>query len=215
MGAQWLQRVVIRGYTTLLYKGRGLGKRRPTIARYWWPLTTIENKFPDPLHEAWLRAGEQAGYSRTTDYNGAQNEGLGTLQSTIRNGKRCSAAVAYLYPAMKRKNLTVITKKLVHKLVLKGNKAVGVEYSDGNGGSLTTAHAEGEVIVSGGVINSPQLLMLSGIGNGDHLREHGIDAIIDLKGVGQNLQDHLSVGVEYERIGDGPFVGTLSAGTAL
>ena len=110
---------------------------------------------------------------------------------------------------MKRKNLTVITKKLVHKLVMKGNKAVGVEYSDGNGGSLTTAHAEGEVIVSGGVINSPQLLMLSGIGNGDHLREHGIDTTIDLKGVGQNLQDHLSVGVEYERIGDGPFVGTL------
>ena len=173
------------------------------------PLTTIENKFPDPLHEAWLKAGEQAGYTRTPDYNGAQNEGLGTLQSTIRNGKRCSAAVAYLYPAMKRPNLTVITKKLVHKVVLEGNKAVGVEYSAVNGGPLTSVRAEREVIVSGGVINSPQLLMLSGIGNADHLQEHGIDAAIDLKGVGQNLQDHLSVGVEYERIGDGPFVGTL------
>ena len=97
----------------------------------------------------------------------------------------------------------------MHKVVLEGNKAVGVEYSAVNGGPLTSVCAEREVIVSGGVINSPQLLMLSGIGNADHLREHGIDAAIDLKGVGQNLQDHLSVGVEYERIGDGPFVGTL------
>ncbi len=173
------------------------------------PLTTIENKYPDPLLEAWLQAGEAAGYSRTADYNGVQNEGLGTLQSTIRNGKRCSAAVAYLRPAMKRPNLTVLTEKLVHKVVLEGNKAIGVEYSPDGGGPLSTVRAEREVIVSGGVINSPQLLMLSGIGPADHLKEHGIDASIDLQGVGQNLQDHLSVGVEYERIGDGPFVGTL------
>ncbi|MAM68343.1 MAG: dehydrogenase, partial [Rhodospirillaceae bacterium] len=152
---------------------------------------------------------EAAGYSRTADYNGVQNEGLGTLQSTIRNGKRCSAAVAYLRPAMKRPNLTVLTKKLVHKVVLEGNKAVGVEYSPDGGGPLITVSAEREVIVSGGVINSPQLLMLSGIGPADHLKEHGIGASIDLQGVGQNLQDHLSVGVEYERIGDGPFVDTL------
>jgi len=172
------------------------------------PLTTIENKYPDPLHEAWLEAGEAVGYPRTSDYNGEQNEGLGTLQSTIRNGRRCSAAVAYLRPAMQRSNLTVITKTLVHRVVLEGARAVGVEYSSG-GGTMTTVHADREVIISGGVINSPQLLMLSGLGNGDHLKEHDIDAVIDLKGVGQNLQDHLSVGVEYERIGDGPFVGTL------
>ena len=172
------------------------------------PLTTIENKYPDPLHEAWLEAGEAVGYPRTSDYNGEQNEGLGTLQSTIRNGRRCSAAVAYLRPAMQRSNLTVITKALVHRVVLEGTRAVGVEYSSG-GGTMTTVHADREVIISGGVINSPQLLMLSGLGNGDHLKEHGIDAAVDLKGVGQNLQDHLSVGVEYERIGDGPFVGTL------
>ncbi|MEC7488204.1 MAG: GMC family oxidoreductase N-terminal domain-containing protein [Pseudomonadota bacterium] len=172
------------------------------------PLTTIENKYPDPLHEAWLEAGEAVGYPRTSDYNGEQNEGLGTLQSTIRDGRRCSAAVAYLRPAMQRPNLTVITKTLVHRVVLEGTRAVGVEYSSG-GGAMTIVHADREVIISGGVINSPQLLMLSGLGNGDHLKEHGIDAVIDLKGVGQNLQDHLSVGVEYERIGDGPFVGTL------
>ncbi len=172
------------------------------------PLTTIENKYPDPLLEAWLQAGEQAGYSRTADYNGHQNEGLGTLQSTIRNGRRCSAAVAYLRPAMKRSNLTVITNAMAHRVVMDGTKATGVEYSTG-GNSTTIARAEREVIVAGGVINSPQLMMLSGIGNSEHLAEHGISTAVDLKGVGQNLQDHLSVGVEYERIGDGPFVGTL------
>jgi choline dehydrogenase-like flavoprotein len=172
------------------------------------PLTTIENKYPDPLLEAWLTAGEQAGYSRTPDYNGLQNEGLGTLQSTIRNGRRCSAAVAYLRPAMKRSNLTVVTNALAHRVIMEDTRAVGVEYSNG-GSSTTTVHAKREVIVAGGVINSPQLLMLSGIGNSSHLAEHDISTVIDLKGVGQNLQDHLSVGVEYERIGDGPFVGTL------
>ena len=172
------------------------------------PLTTMENKYPDPLLEAWLQAGEQAGFSRTADYNGPQNEGLGTLQSTIRNGRRCSAAVAYLRPAMKRSNLTVITKAMAHRVVLEGTKAVGIEYSTG-GNSTTIARAKRDVIVAGGVINSPQLLMLSGIGDSKHLAEHGISTAVDLKGVGQNLQDHLSVGVEYERIGDGPFVGRL------
>jgi 4-pyridoxate dehydrogenase len=171
------------------------------------PLTTIENKYPDPLLEAWFQAGEAAGYSRTPDYN-TQNEGLGTLQSTIRNGKRCSAAVAFLRPAMSRPNLTVITKALAHKVVMEGNRAVGVEYSTG-GNSTTVVRAAREVIVSGGVINSPQLLMLSGIGDPERLAEHGIETAVASRGVGQNLQDHLSVGIEYERIGDGPFVGLL------
>ena len=171
------------------------------------PLTTIQNRYPDALLEAWFQAGEAAGYKRTPDYNGVQNEGLGTLQSTIRNGKRCSAAVAYLRPAMRRANLTVVTKALAHKVIMEGNRAVGVEYSVG--GRVETVRAEREVIVSGGVINSPQLLMLSGIGNPDHLKEHGIATTVESLGVGQNLQDHLSVGIEYERIGDGPFVGLL------
>lgn len=172
------------------------------------PLTTIENKYPDPLLAAWLAAGEAAGYGTTPDYNGARNEGLGTFQSTIRNGRRCSAAVAYLRPAMRRPNLTVVTGALAHRVVLDGARATGVEYSTG-GRATTVAAAEREVILSGGVINSPQLLMLSGIGDGDRLRAHGIEAVVDSRGVGRNLQDHLSVGVEYERRGDGPFVGLL------
>ena len=172
------------------------------------PLTTIENKYSDPLLQAWLEAGEAAGYGTTSDFNGARNEGLGTFQSTIRNGKRCSAAVAYLRPAMTRPNLKVVTKALAHRVVLEGNRAVGVEYSTG-GAATTIARADREVILSGGVINSPQLLMLSGIGDGDRLAAHGIQVAIESKGVGQNLQDHLSVAVEYQRIGDGPFVGLL------
>lgn len=171
------------------------------------PLTTIQNRYPDPLLEAWLQAGEAAGYKRNPDYNGPVNEGLGVLQSTIRNGKRCSAAVAYLRPAMSRPNLTVITNALVHKVVMQGNRAIGVEYSTSK--TTTVARAEREVVISGGVINSPQLLMLSGIGDPEHLSQHGIKTVVESKGVGQNLQDHLSVGIEYERIGDGPFVGLL------
>ena len=172
------------------------------------PLTTIENKYPDPLLQAWLDAGEAAGYGTTPDYNGARNEGLGVSQSTIRNGRRCSAAVAYLRPAMRRPNLSVVTKALAGKVVLEGARAVGVEYSV-SGRAPEVARADREVILSGGVINSPQLLMLSGIGDGNRLKAHGIEAVVDAPGVGRNLQDHLSVGVEYERVGDGPFVGLL------
>ena len=171
------------------------------------PLSTTENKYPDPLLQAWLQAGQAAGFDITTDYNGSQNEGLGIHQSTTLNGRRHSAAHAYLRPAMKRPNLTVITKALAHRIIFRGTKAIGVEYSVGN--STTIARADEEVILSGGVINSPQLLMLSGIGDADQLKLHGIDALVDLKGVGQNLQDHLAIDVQYERIGDGPFVKLL------
>lgn len=172
------------------------------------PLTTVENKYPDPLLQAWLEAGRQAGYETTPDFNGKQNEGLGVFQSTIRNGRRCSAAVAYLRPALERPNLTLVSRALAHRIIMEGTRAVGVEYSKG-GTTTEIVHADREIILSGGVINSPQLLMLSGIGNPERLKEHGIETVIDSKGVGQNLQDHLSVGVEYERIGDGPFVGLL------
>ena len=172
------------------------------------PLTTIENKYPDPLLQAWLEAGRAAGYGTTPDYNGDVNEGLGVFQSTIRNGRRCSAAVAYLRPAARRPNLEVVTGALARRVVLEGTRAVGVEYAAG-GREPAVARAEREVILSGGVVNSPQLLMLSGIGDGDRLRARGIDVAVDSKGVGRNLRDHLSVGVEYERVGDGPFVGLL------
>ena len=172
------------------------------------PLNTTENKYPDPLLQAWLEAGETAGYGTTSDYNGAKNEGLGIHQSTTRNGRRASSATAYLHPARKRPNLTVITKALAHKIVFERTKAIGIEYST-KGSTMVTARATQEVILSGGVINSPQLLLLSGIGDAEQLKAHDIDVIVDLKGVGQNLQDHLAIDVQYERIGDGPFVRML------
>jgi 4-pyridoxate dehydrogenase len=171
------------------------------------PLTTQISTFSDPVIEACLAAGEALQMPRTQDYNGAQQEGLGLMQQTIRDGRRCSAAEAYLRPALGRANLTVETGAAVNRIVLENGRAVGVEYEWG--GDTRTAHAEGEVILCGGVINSPQLLMLSGIGDPDQLRGHGIKATIALPGVGRNLQDHLSVLADFARTEAGPFVKTL------
>jgi len=171
------------------------------------PLTTVRSRYPDPLRDALMAAGEAAGLGVTDDYNGARNEGIADLQFTIRNGRRCSAAVAYLRPALRRPNVTLRTGALVRRVIVENGRAFGIEYQAD--GQLHMARVEREVILSGGVINSPHLLMLSGVGNPDHLRSHGIDCVHPLPGVGQNLQDHLSVGVEYERNGDGPFVGLL------
>ena len=170
------------------------------------PLTTIKNIYPDPLKEAWLEAGLAAGYPVTEDYN-TDNEGFCVMQSTIRNGKRCSAAVAYLRPAIKRPNLTILDKSMVLKVVIQNGRATGIEYL--RNGRKETLQANCEVILSGGVINSPQLLMLSGVGEPEHLKEHDIECLNDLPGVGQNLQDHIGVGIEFERKEDGPFVGHL------
>jgi len=171
------------------------------------PLTTFRSRYADPLVDAFMLAGESAGLGTTEDYNGVGNEGICRLQWTIRNGKRCSASVAYLRPALARDNLILRTRTLALRVVTENGRAVGVEYEAG--GRIQVARAAREVILAGGVINSPQLLMLSGIGDPDHLASHGIACIHALPGVGGNLQDHLSVGVEYQRIGDGPFVGWL------
>ncbi len=171
------------------------------------PLTTIRNVYPDPLVQAWLDAGQAAGYPVTDDYNDARNEGFCVMQSTIRRGRRCSAAAAYLYPALKRANVTLSDRSLVLKILTENGRATGVEYS--RNGRTDIVWAEREVILSGGVINSPQLLMLSGIGEAGVLRSHGIDCVADLPGVGRNLQDHIAVGIEFQRKGDGPFVGLL------
>ena len=170
------------------------------------PLTTIKNIYPDPLKEAWLEAGLAAGYPVTDDYN-TNNEGFCVMQSTIRKGRRCSAAVAYLRPAVRRPNVTVINKAMALGILADKGRAVGIRYS--RNGQTESVNADREIILSGGVINSPQLLMLSGIGNPEHLKEHDIECINPLPGVGQNLQDHIGVGIEYERIQDGPFVGNL------
>ncbi len=122
---------------------------------------------------------------------------------TIRDGRRCSAARAYLRPAMARVNLDVETDALVNRVLLENNRAVGVEYAQG--GETKVVHAEREVILAGGVINSPQLLMLSGIGDPDELRAHGIGVKAPLPGVGKNLQDHISAGVAYTRKQPGRF----------
>jgi choline dehydrogenase/4-pyridoxate dehydrogenase len=167
------------------------------------PLTTQMTRFSDSLVDAFAAAGRAAGYKATPDYNGAQQEGFGAWQMTVKDGRRCSAADAYLRPALTRNNLTVETGALVTKLVFDGKRAAGVEYVQ-NGQNIT-AHAGKEVILCGGVINSPQLLMLSGIGDPDELRAHGIAMKVALPGVGKNLQDHISAAIAYQRKEPGPF----------
>jgi choline dehydrogenase-like flavoprotein len=166
------------------------------------PLTTQFSKFPDPLIDAYCAAGVEAGFPAIEDYNGAEQEGISRSQMTIRDGRRCSAAVAYLRPALRRRNLTVTVGALASRVVMQGTTAQGIEYR--KGGEVHTAMARREVILAGGVINSPQLLMLSGIGDAASLRGAGIAPVIDLPGVGANLQDHMSVALFYRRRAPGP-----------
>jgi 4-pyridoxate dehydrogenase len=167
------------------------------------PLTTRTTRFKDPVVEAFAASADAVGHPFTPDYNGAQQEGFGAWQMTVRKGRRCSAAVAYLRPALSRPNLTVQVKALVTKLLFQGVRATGVEYVQGN--RTVTARAEREVILAGGVINSPQVLMLSGIGGPEELQNQKIPVRVALPGVGKNLQDHISVGVGYARKEPGPF----------
>jgi 4-pyridoxate dehydrogenase len=171
------------------------------------PLTVQTTTFRDDLIDACLASGAALQMPATPDYNGAQQEGLGLMQQTIRDGRRCSAAEAYLRPALGRANLVVETGAAVNRVVLDAGRAVGVEYM--RDGDTRIAYAEREVILCGGVINSPQLLMLSGIGDPDRLAEHDIAVKAALPGVGKNLQDHLSVLADFARAGQGPFVATL------
>ena len=166
------------------------------------PLSTCSPRFPDPVIDAILAAGSAAGHPATPDYNGAQQEGFGRAQSTVRAGRRCSAAVAYLRPALARPNLTVETNAFVTGLEFAGRRASGIRYQVGGAGRV--AHAGREVILAGGAINSPQLLMLAGIGDPDDLRRHGIAVRAALRGVGKNLQDHLSAGIGVARTEPGP-----------
>ena len=148
----------------------------------------------NPLFDAFIEAGTQAGYPFTDDMNGFQQEGFGRMDMTIHNGLRWSAARAFLRPVLTRPNLTVETGALTTRVLFTGCRATGVEYRQGR--NIRTATAEREVILSGGAINSPQLLMLSGVGPADHLRDCKIPVVADLPGVGQNLQDHLELYVQ-------------------
>jgi choline dehydrogenase len=153
------------------------------------PLSTSYGSLRNPLHQAWLDAAQQAGYALTEDYNGYRQEGFGRMDMTVRKGTRCSAAKAYLYQARRRPNLRVIEKALATRILFEGKRAVGIEYE--RGGAVHQLRAAREVILSGGPINSVQLLKLSGIGPKDELQRQGIDVVADRAGVGANLQDHL------------------------
>ena len=155
------------------------------------PLHVSDLRINNPLSDAFIKAAEQAGHRISTDFNGKEQEGVGYYQVTQKNGQRCSSAVAYLRPAEQRSNLTVITSATTTKVLIKEGKAFGVEYIEKGEKQQVTARQE--VILSGGAINSPQLLMLSGVGDRQELEAHGIEVKHHLPGVGKNLQDHLDV----------------------
>jgi choline dehydrogenase len=159
------------------------------------PLELERGPATNPLFGAFFEAAVQAGYPRTEDVNGFRQEGFAPFDRNVRRGRRLSASRAYLHPVRSRPNLDVQTRAFVSRVLFDGNRAVGVEYTRG-GGSARRAMG-GEVILSGGAINSPQLLQLSGIGNADELRTLGVEVRQDLPGVGENLQDHLEVYVQH------------------
>jgi choline dehydrogenase len=199
------------------------------------PLPVSDLGHPDPLSAAFIAAAAETGIPLNPDFNGATQEGAGFFQTTSRRGRRASTAVAYLRPAKSRRNLKVETSALAQRIRFEGRRAVGVEYRKGS--AVLTARARKEVLISGGAYNSPQLLQLSGVGPAELLRQHGIDVVLDVSGVGNDLQDHLQVrlvtrcsqritvndivnspirkiltGLQYAAFRTGPL--TISAGTA-
>ena len=159
------------------------------------PLVLERGPATNPLFGAFLTAAEQAGHARTDDVNGYRQEGFGRFDRNLHRGRRLSAARAYLHPVLSRPNLTLKTRALVTKVLFEGTRAVGVEYRRGPGPVKRVYAAE--VVLSGGAINTPQLLQLSGVGDAKDLRALGIDVVVDLPGVGGNLQDHLEVYIQH------------------
>jgi choline dehydrogenase len=162
------------------------------------PLGVATGACRNPLSQAFIEAAQQAGYAFTDDVNGYRQEGIGPYDMTVRQGRRSSAARAYLHPVLGRANLTVETRAFTTRVMIDGGRAVGLEYEQL--GLVHQPRAEREVILSTGAINTPQLLMLSGIGPADHLKEMGLEVLSDLPGVGQNLQDHLEIYVQQESL---------------
>ncbi|NSX54544.1 choline dehydrogenase [Parasulfitobacter algicola] len=157
------------------------------------PLHVTRGPRKNPLYQAFVEAGRQAGYQLTNDYNGQKQEGFGPMEQTVHQGRRWSAANAYLRPALKRHNCNLV-RALASKIVIEDGRAIGVEVI--RAGKREFIRARREVILAASSINSPKLLMLSGIGPAQHLAEHGIDVIADRPGVGQNLQDHLELYIQ-------------------
>jgi choline dehydrogenase len=160
------------------------------------PLSVSDARLTRPICDAWVEAAQNAGHRFNPDYNGATQEGVGYFQLTARNGRRCSAAVAYLKPARNRPNLRVVTHATTTRILFEGRRATGVAWS-GPDGRERTGRAPARVVLSAGAIGSPQILMLSGLGPAEHLRTHGIAPLADLPGVGRNLQDHLQARLVY------------------
>ncbi len=158
------------------------------------PLELERGPAASPLFQAWLEAGEQAGFRRSDDVNGYRQEGFAAFDKNVRRGRRQSAARAYLHPILDRDNLTLLTLATVNRVVFEANRAVGVEYRRGR---TTTVAKGGEIILCGGAFNTPQLLQLSGVGEPDHLRGLDIAMVADVPGVGENLQDHLEVYIQH------------------
>ncbi len=169
--------------------------RRDEFRGHAGPLVLERGPATSPLFGAFFEAVQQAGYSLTDDVNGYRQEGFAPFDRNIHNGRRLSAARAYLHPVRSRPNLDIETRAFVTRVLFEGKRAVGVEYTTGRGPAKRVR--AGEVVLSGGAINSPQLLQLSGVGNADDLTPLGIDVVADLPGVGENLQDHLEVYVQY------------------
>jgi 4-pyridoxate dehydrogenase len=163
------------------------------------PLQTQYSSFHDPIIDAFLAAAKDKGYGWTDDYNGPETDGFARIQTTMVDGRRGSTAATYLKAARRRPNLTVETGAYATSINLGGNRAKGLVYAQG--GETHEVHAEREVILAGGAINSPQLLMLSGIGDPEHLAKHGIATRVPLKGVGRNLYDHTSAAIVFKRKG--------------
>jgi choline dehydrogenase len=160
------------------------------------PLHVSNGRSSNPLFRAFVEAGKEAGHPYTDDFNGSTQEGFGPYQLTIREGRRWSAAKAYLHPVLERPNLTIESLAHVTRILFEGNRATGIEYVQKK--QTVKARASREVVLSGGAVNTPQVLMLSGIGDADVLKRFGIPVQADLKGVGKNLQDHLDCSIQYE-----------------
>jgi 4-pyridoxate dehydrogenase len=177
------------------------------------PLATRKSRYEDPLVEAYMAAAQEMGYALNDDYNGATQDGFARMQMTVRGGHRESAATAYLHPVLSRKNLTVQVNCLVTRVSITGARATGVEYiKDGERRFVTAGR---EVILSGGAINSPQLLMLSGVGDEAELAAHDIAVKTALPGVGKNLQDHLAALLIYGRRDYSPLLHHMRADRLL
>ncbi|CAH2396098.1 choline dehydrogenase [Mesorhizobium ventifaucium] len=159
------------------------------------PLTVQRGSRTNPLYGAFVEAGRQAGFELTDDYNGAKQEGFGPMEQTIRGGRRWSAASAYLRPALRRKNVSLV-KGFARRVIIENQRATGVEIEAGK--RIRVIRARREVIVAASSINSPKILMLSGIGPAEHLSEYGIPVIADRPGVGRNLQDHMELYIQQE-----------------